>query len=186
MRRWLPLIAGVLVVAAILLGRLSSEQLFLVPLPVDRQPSISEEWDAKSTAYTWLVPTLLFLFVGGITIALTSRSGPIETGREMARKIRTMSTAHPLLVNLFALTCLLDLYTTWAYAQQFSMADELHPAIRLVMYAFGITVGVVIAKAIQAGLVLIIAALWPKTARTLMLVITGGYAVAAAWNFHWL
>lgn len=184
--RWLPFMAGLLLVAGILLGRLLSEHLFLFPLPVDREPFPNELADAAATARTWIIPALVLLFVVGITAALTSRAGPIDTSRDLASRIGRLGAERPWLVTLFSIACLFDFYTTWAYAQKFSMADELHPAIKLVAYALGITCGVAAAKAIQVGLVLIVAALWPSAARTLILVLTAGYAVAAAWNYHWL
>lgn len=184
--RWLPFIVGVLLVAGILLGRLCWEKLFLFPLPVDREPILYEFADAAATARTWIIPALVFLFVVGIAAALTSRAGPINTFCDLAARIGRLGAERPRLVSLFALAGLFDFYTTWAYAQKFSMADELHPAIKLVAYALGITVGVAAAKAIQVALLLVVAVLWPSASRTLILVVTAGYAVAAAWNFHWL
>lgn len=84
------------------------------------------------------------------------------------------------------LACLVDLLTTWLYAQKYSHVDELHPGIKLVTYAYGLTVGIAIAKLIQASLVLIVAAALPRAARGLMWLTTLAYLVAATWNACWL
>lgn len=182
--RWLPGIAVVLFAAAFLLNRVHSGQLFIVSLSWDREPAVSEVQDAQATARLWFVPALLFLFIGGTTVAMTSRSTPLVAFRQLTQRIVALVRAHAWLVAFFAAACLVDLYTTWAYARQFSLEDELHPAIKLVTYAFGITLGVAVGKTIQAGLVLAVAALWPGAGRVLLLFATGGYFVAAAWNTH--
>lgn len=184
LRRWLLAIAVVLIGATFLLHRVHAGQLFIVALPFDREPAPSEVEDARATVRMWFVPALLFLIVGGTTVALTSRSTPPIACRQLTQKVAALVRAQAWLVAFFAMACLLDFYTTWAYAQQFSLEDEVHPGIKLVTYAFGITVGVVVGKAIQAGLVLAIAAVWPRTGRVLLLFVTGGYFVAAAWNTH--
>lgn len=182
--RWLPGIALILFAAGFLLHRVHSGQLFIVSFPWDREPAVFEVQDAQATARMWFNPALLFLFIGGTTVALTSRSTPLVACRLLTQKIAALVRAQAWLVAFFAMACLLDFYTTWAYALRFQLEDELHPGIKLVTYALGITVGVAVGKAIQAGLMLAIAALWPRACRVLLLFATVGYFAAAAWNAH--
>ena len=183
---WGLLTGAVLLTAAFSLDRLRHEELYAFPMPVDRETTGHDYGDAARTARKWFLPALTFLGLLGAVATGTAREGPLGAALVTGRRIQELGAKQPLLMTFFALACLTDAYTTWAYAQRFSLADEMHPGIKLVAYAYGLTTGVFLAKAIQAGLVLILAALFPSFARTLLLVTAGGYAVAAGWNQSWL
>lgn len=180
---WLPLFFAIFLVAVSSLNRLKREVLFQFPQPVDRLPAWDEPADAAHTAATWMAPALIFLGIGAVALISAARVGPVDFARGLIEKIRGVLARDPLLSAFFGLACLLDLASTWSCFQQYSLADELHPAIKLVTYAYGITVGLALAKGLQAGLVLAVAALLPRAARTLLFVTTAGYSAAALWNY---
>jgi len=101
-------------------------------------------------------------------------------------KLRRLTSEHPIAVSLFAIACTLDCASTLLFCHFQSLLDELHPAIRLMAYAYGLIVGIFLGKLIQAGLVLVVALSVPRIAVSLIWTTAVGYFLAACWNFSWL
>jgi len=179
---WLALCAIVLLVAWQSLALVQQGHLFLIRLPFDREPSILEVRHAVTTARQWSFPALLFLSLASFAIVLTVQIGLIDALRVVVQRIRDLFRMRPVLCVLFGLGCVADLSSTLWYFRSYGLEDELHPAITLVTFAWGLTMGCVAAKGIQASLVLLVCALFPKIARPVLIVTTIAYAAAAAWN----
>ena len=75
-----------------------------------------------------------------------------------------------------------DFVSTVVYFYSHRIDDELHPGIKLVTYAYGLSLGCLVGKAIQACLALMLCAAFPKIARPILVVLIVAYAAAAAWN----
>ncbi|MGQ0637302.1 MAG: hypothetical protein ACT4QC_22060 [Planctomycetaceae bacterium] len=183
---WVPAIVAVFAVAWLSLARLRDERLFLFAQPVDRPARYGEFSDAAKTAETWTKPTMAFLGVVAIVALAVAKDGPLRTIGWLKDRAAAVVQRNSALCAAFAIASLLDLASTWNYCQRYSLEDELHPAIKLVGYAYGLTVGIAAAKLLQAGLVVSMAALFPRAARTLLLVTTAGYLAAAFWNHRLL
>lgn len=184
--KWAPCIIVVWIVAALSLAWLRQHHVFLLHLPFDREASQEEVYDARVMSRQWFPYVAIFLTLGAGVVVSVARSGPLETLSGLFRELRRQVAGQRMLYAAFAVTCLLDLATTWAYCQKYTLADELHPAIKLMGYAYGLTVGVVAAKLLQAALVLLMTVVLPRWGRLLLVVTMLGYAAAAVWNGRWL
>lgn len=81
----------------------------------------------------------------------------------------------------------LDALTTYANVKQFGPGVETHPVQRLFFQTFGATIGVPLAKALQFGFVIFVAAWWCPWTRWVMILCGVLYAAAAASNhYRWL
>jgi hypothetical protein len=180
---WLAIACLVILAAWVSLRRVQEGELFLFRLPIDREPFDFELQDASATARIWNLPALLFLAVAALATLAVVRAGPLESARSLRRRLGSHIKAHAILCPLFFLACLADLVSTLWYFHEYSVEDELHPGIKLVTYAWGLSVGCAAAKLIQAVLVLLVCTLVPRIARLVLVFATVGYAVAAAWNF---
>jgi hypothetical protein len=179
---WLALCAILLLAAWKSLDLVQQGRLFLICLPFDREPSSLEIRDAVTRARQWTLPALLFLGIASLVIVLTVRTGPTDALREIMRKVRELSHMQAALCAVFAFACAADLLSTLWYFHRYSLEDELHPGIKLVTFAWGLTVGCLAAKGIQASLVLLVCTLFPKIARPILIVTTVAYFAAAIWN----
>ena len=89
---------------------------------------------------------------------------------------------HPRLCALFAVACIADFVSTLVYFRTHRIDDELHPGIKLFTYAYGLSIGCLIGKAVQVLLSLILCAVYSKIARAILIVLIAAYAAAAVWN----
>jgi hypothetical protein len=179
---WL-IVAGCLVLIAWLsLNRVQNEKLFLFPLPFDRAPFAAEVRDASAAARTWMIPALVFLAVIVAAIATSVRAGPVEAARRLWQRLSAVLHLYPKLCGLFAAASSADFVSTALYFHSHRIDDELHPGIKLVTYAYGLSVGCFLGKAIQAILALTVCAAFPEIARPTLFVLIVAYAAAAAWN----
>ena len=81
----------------------------------------------------------------------------------------------------------LDALTTYANVRQFGPHVETHPVQRLFFERLGPAVGVPLAKLLQFGFVIFVAAWWRPWTRWLLLVCGALYTLAAVSNhFQWL
>jgi hypothetical protein len=180
---WLAIACLVLLAAWMSLRRVQQGDLFLFRLPIDRQPLDLEKQDAAAAARTWTIPALSFLAVTAIATLAVARTGPFDSARHLRCRLSSLVRTHTIVFALFLLACLADFLSTLWYFHEYSVEDELHPAIKLVTYAWGLSVGCAAAKMIQAALVLLVCTSIPRIARLVLVLTTAGYAVAAAWNF---
>jgi hypothetical protein len=179
---WLAIATVVVLGAWLSLQRVQEERLFLVRLPFDRVPLDVECRDAAASARRWTFPALLFLTITGVATIASVQVGPLHAFEDSRRKMRALVHAHSVLSSLFALACLSDFLSTLWYFHQYSLEDELHPGIKLVTYAWGLTVGCLAAKLIQGSLVLFVCAVFPRISRPTLIVTTIAYVFAAFWN----
>jgi hypothetical protein len=179
---WLLIAAGIVAIAWFPLNRVENAKLFLFALPFDRNPFSVEFSDAAAAARTWKIPALVFLAVVTAAIALTERSGPVDAVRQHWHRVRGLLQLHPRLSLLLALASAADFVSTLLHFQNHRIDDELHPGIKLVTYAFGLSLGCLIGKAIQAVLALLIGASFPKVARPTLVILIVAYTSAAVWN----
>jgi len=81
----------------------------------------------------------------------------------------------------------LDALTTYANVKQFGPGVETHPVQRLFFEIFGTAVGVPLAKALQFGFVIFVAAWWRPWTRWVLILCGVLYAAAAMSNhYQWL
>src|SRR5262245_34608245 len=113
--RWLPIVFAALLVAWLSLKELIDERLHLFPMPVDRAAAPDELADAANTAKTWIGPALILIALLGVTVIGTAREGPVRTASTTLTRLGDLGSKYPVVLNLFALACLADAYTTWAY-----------------------------------------------------------------------
>jgi hypothetical protein len=183
---WIALAATVAIMAHCALSRLHCGKLFLFALPRDRAAWDAEMIDAARTAQIWQIPALAFLAVGSISVCLRASRGPMATFASVSRQAAALRRRHTVWVALFTVACVLDFASTAICCHRYGAIDEIHPGVRLVIYAFGLTSGVLAGKTIQALFVLVIAAMVPRVARPLLATASVLYLLAAAWNFRFL
>ena len=81
----------------------------------------------------------------------------------------------------------LDALTTYENVRQFGAHVETHPVQRLFFETLGPALGVPLAKAIQLGFVIFVAAWWRPWTRWLLLICGALYTLAAVSNhFQWI
>lgn len=164
------------------LDRVRNEKLFLFPLPFDRAAFAVEIHDASTAARTWTIPALVFLFVATAATAVSVRDDPVEATGKFCRRLRSQFQLHPKLCWLFAVASVGDFISTALYFHFHRIDDELHPGIKLVTYAYGLSIGCLIGKFIQALLAFIMCAAFPNIARSILIVLIVAYGTAAPWN----
>ncbi|MBI3860916.1 MAG: hypothetical protein HY290_03375 [Planctomycetia bacterium] len=191
---WLAIAATLLLVAWFSLRRVENGNLFLIRLPFDRDPYALEIHDATVTAHAWLWPALAFLAIGAAAIAARNtafrqparRTGfsrsPVEATRILWQRLRDLVSQHPRFCAVFAAACTADFLSTLYFFHTRRIDDELHPGIKLFTYAYGLSIGCLAGKAIQALLALSLCAVFPKAARTVLPILIIAYAAAAVWN----
>jgi hypothetical protein len=182
---WFLVASIVLGLAGFTLARVRNQQLFLLRLPFDRAPFSAEIRVASQTARTWMFPALLFLAIAIAAVAVGSGRNPIAFAGTIGDHFRILWRTYPRICGLFLLACLADLISTVHYFHAYRIDDELHPGIKLVTYAFGLSIGCLIGKTIQAVLGLSICAFLPRIARPVLVALTLTYTAAMAWNL-WL
>jgi hypothetical protein len=117
-------------------------------------------------------------------MALLPRNSEIPT--LLARPGEFASRYRYVLVVLLIGT-ILDGLTTYANVREFGSHVETHPAQRIVFDVIGVTAGVPLAKIIQVGFVLFVAACWKPWTRWVLLICGVLYTAAAVSNhYHWL
>jgi hypothetical protein len=180
---WLLIAVALLSAAWLSLWAVQSGFLFAYPLPVDPQPFDHEYSDAIRAAREWTVPALAFLSVASIAVLVGVRQGPIDAAHYVRMRQRQLFDSHSALCHFFILACIADFASTARYFHEIGISDEFHPAIKLIAYAWGRSIGCLIAKSIQGILVLLVCAVFPKIARTTLLVTIAAYTAAAVCNF---
>jgi len=81
----------------------------------------------------------------------------------------------------------LDALTTYANVKQFGPGVETHPVQRLFFEIFGTAAGVPLAKALQFGVAIFVAAWWRPWTRWVLIICGVLYAAAAMSNhYQWL
>ena len=156
------------------LQRVEDGELFLCAFPGEAPPSAFEKKDAHQSAVENKRLAVAALVAIGL---IASVAGPtsIANMRECKMVTRTV-------LSCFVLAVVADLLTTILFFHQTGIDNELHPAIRLLGYAYGRTIGPVLGKAIQALGVLFLAAQLKAYGRLLVIVVTVVYFAAAAYN----
>ena len=179
---WASASGIVLLGAWLSLRGLQYEKLFLIQLPWDRAPLAFEVRDAADAAQTWMWPTLIFLAVALTAITASEPAGPVTAGRKLGRRLRELLRLHPRLCSIFAAACVADFVSTLMYFHSHRIDDELHPGIKLFTYAYGLSIGCLVGKAVQALLALIICAIFPTHSRAILVTLLVAYVAAAVWN----
>jgi uncharacterized membrane protein len=164
------------------LNRVRHGELFLFRLPIDRKPLTFELHDAAASAAFWTGPALVFLGVASVALAGTVRISPWKSVEEICSRVTRMFRSSPVLCGLFTVACLADLISTWLFFRAHRIDDELHPGIKLMTYAYGLSVGCVIGKAVQGLLAVLLCVAFPNGARAILIVLTIAYCAAAVWN----
>ncbi len=165
------LVAGI---AAIELRRVEEGRLFLFPLPWEALPSDVEIVDAHDSAVENTLPAIAAVALIGLVMVV---AGPASFSN-----LREYRIANRKILFCFGAAVAADLLTTILFFHQSGIENELHPAIRLFGYAYGRTTGALLAKAIQAGGVLFLAAFLKRHGRSLLILVTILYSVAAVYN----
>lgn len=179
---WLAVGLALLAGAWFSLNRVRHGELFLFHLPIDRSPLAFELQDAVATAQTWTVPALVFLTVVSLAVVGTVRTAPSQAIVEIWSGLVRLYRSSPVLCRLFTVACLTDLISTWHFFRAHRIDDELHPGIRLMTYAYGMSVGCVIGKAVQGLLAVLLCVAFPKGTRAILIVLSIAYFAAAVWN----
>lgn len=179
---WLAVAGSLLLTAWWSLNRVQNEKLFLFPLPFDRSPFAVEIKDASTAARTWTIPALMFLAIATAAVAIHERTSPVTAAIGFGRRMRELFHRHAKLCALFAVASVADFISTTVYFHLHRIDDELHPGIKLVTYAFGLSIGCLAGKTIQAVLALTLGAIFPRFARPSLIVLIVAYGAATAWN----
>lgn len=132
-----------------------------------------------------MVPALAFLAIAASAVAGAAHTGPFKAAHRFWHRLAALWQAHPWLCRLFLAACIADFLSTARYFHAHRIDDELHPGIKLVTYAFGLSVGCLLGKLIQALLAAGICSLVGKLDRPLLVVLIIAYDSAAIWNV-WL
>lgn len=183
---WFCLSVAVIVAANDSLSCLNRGRLFLFAVPPDRAPWDAEIDDAANMSQIWRAPALAFLAISSAAVCLRAPRGPMASARIVCRCVRTLAALHPRLIAGFVVACAADFVSTSLYCHRYGVIDEIHPGMRLVIYAYGLTTGVLLGKAIQALLLLVIAVILPRLTRPMLVMTIVGYALAAVWNVRHL
>lgn len=183
---WTLLSAANVGIALAFLQRLTRGQLFLLALPFDRMAWDAEISDAQQMASLWRWPAIAFLIVASFAVILSVSNGPLPTLSLLFERLANIARRHRLLCGCFITACLFDFVSTTLYCQRYGVIDEVHPGMRLIIYAFGLTMGVFFGKSIQAALLVVIGTSFPQMARPLLVITAFGYTLAAVWNLRFL
>jgi hypothetical protein len=179
---WLAVGLALLAGAWFSLNRVRNGELFLFHLPIDRRPLTFELHDAAASAAFWTAPALVFLAISSAALAGAVRVCPWTAVEEICGRVTRMYRSSAILCGFFTLACVTDLISTWLYFRAHRIDDELHPGIKLMTYAYGLSVGCFIGKAIQGLLAVLVCVAFPKGARAILIVLTIAYFAAAVWN----
>ena len=93
--------------------------------------------------------------------------------------------AFPACLLVLLVGAALDAITTMSLMYRFGIRVETHPAMWLMAYLFGITVGVPLGTVIKIGIAVSFAAIWRRWCRWLLLLFGLSYTVGALGN-HFL
>lgn len=156
------------------LQRVEDGRLFLFALPGETNPSRFEKTDARESASNNKQLAAAALIAIGLLVTV---AGPKSISN--LSKLRT--TTRTLLL-LFAVAVVADLLSTILFFHQTGIDNELHPAIRLMGYRYGRTMGPIFGKVIQATGVLFVAAQLDTRGRWLIILVTVVYFAAAVYN----
>jgi hypothetical protein len=173
-KRWLAVWCSVTlllsIVAAWELDRVASGQLFLFALRFDAEASVPELYDARESAAQWRTLSVVAVWFGSIFLLALSRS----TGEP--------TTLSRPLIAFFLLSVVFDLVSTLWFFHLDGIDFELHPAVRLFGYAYGRTIGPVLAKGVQAVGVLFVATKLRRIGKPFLIGTTCVYSLAAIYN----
>jgi len=104
--------------------------------------------------------------------------------RLLFRRPRTFLRLYYTPLVVLAFGAVLDAASTVYVMEAYGIEGELHPMIRLLARHLGIGAGVVLGKAIQVALAVLVAAAW-RTWCAFLLTLSGVlYLLAAAWNYY--
>lgn len=144
-------------IAAISIGRVEEGKPFLLPLRRDAPLNYHEAIDAKASAAQLRYPAI------GVLVTLTCLAmiflpgGPRSAMAAYGNLLRDAARRHPLLLGFYLATQAGDFLSTWLAFERLGIDGELHPALRLMAYAYGRTTGLVLGKLIQLAILLAIA-----------------------------
>jgi hypothetical protein len=155
------------------LSRVEKGRLFLLALPGERAASDVEVFDARQSANGYKYPAVGAVLAIGIVVAWF---GPT------VRFSNSCPYSVPLLA-VFGIAVVADMVTTVGFFHTRGVSDELHPGVRLFGYAYGRTIGPVLAKIIQSVGVLTIAFFLGRRGKWIIVAATLLYVAAAAYNF---
>lgn len=147
-------------------------QLFLLALRGERAASEVEILDARQSAEAYKYPAVGAVLAIGIVVAWFD---------PMARSAKSFSWSAPLLA-VFGIAVVADLATTVMFFHTHGVFEELHPGVRLFGYAYGRTIGAVLAKIVQFVGVLAIACFLGRYGQWVIVVATFLYVAAAVFN----
>jgi hypothetical protein len=158
------------------LKQIDEGHLFAFALPWDRPPIPAEIADAELSAQGYLIPAIVaVLVIGCATWAIFPR---------LRFPVSKPSRGWKLAAALFLIATLADLLTTLAFFHRSGVNLELHPGIRLFGYAYGLTIGPITGKLVQAFGILLLAFLVGRAGIVLLAVVTFVYGIAAIHNYH--
>lgn len=137
------------------LRRLATGQVRVVTCPWDAPATSREFADAKSTAKQFRCPAILSVLVIGCVALIAGRrlQGPVPP---------SPSWSWRLALSILCLGTAADLATTLWFFHHGGIDLETHPAIRLFGYAYGRTLGPVLAKSLQCGALWWLSRRWPR------------------------
>lgn len=169
-----------LAVAAVAFGelrRVERGKLFLWALPGERAASDVEVVDARQSAAAYQYPAICAVLAIGVVIAWF---GPIAEPSDAAPW--SLLVLAVLGMAVLGMAVLADVITTVRFFHTQGVFEELHPAVRLFGYAYGRTVGPVLAKLVQLVGVLAIAFILGRRGWWVIAAATILYFGAAAYN----
>lgn len=184
---WSAVCLAVAVLGTWLVFRLQSGHLYLISLPWDGSASADEIADAaaRSRAFLW-GPAVAMTCLFGLAL-LAPLAPPTRFVREIPARVQSAFRIHPWLATTLLVAGSLDFATTFAFFQRGQMHLETHPGVVLTAYAFGRTVGLIAAKMVQlGGLILLVSYLSRRVARLLLAAGAALCLWAAAENSRYL
>ena len=159
------------------LVRVREGHLFALALPWDRPPSSVEVIDARISAEQHLITAVIAVCVIGIATAfILSRS---DWSRSRAPRLSTIC------LLLFVAAVAADLFTTLRFFHASGIDHEFHPGVRLFGYAYGRTMGPLLAKLVQAAGIILFASFMPRAGNGLLIVVAFVYGAGALYNCAW-
>jgi hypothetical protein len=169
------------------LNRVERARLFLLALPGERAASEVEIFDARQSAAAYKYPAVGAVMAIGIVVAWF---GPMRFSKSRSRTLTTPlsqgereSWWSVALLAVFGIAVVADMATTVRFFHTHGVVDELHPGVRLFGYAYGRTVGPVLAKVVQLVGVLMIACFLGRYGKWVVVAATCLYVGAALYNF---
>lgn len=173
---WVVVIATAAGYAYWQLRRVEQGHLFALALPWDRSPLPAEILGAKYSAQEYLLPAVVAVIVIGCVAWALS----LKLRFSLPKPARLWKLA----AAVFLIATLADLATTLVFFHRHGVNLELHPGIRLFGYAYGLTIGPIAGKLVQAVGVLLLAFFAGRAGIILLAVVTFVYGLAAIHNYQ--